>query len=244
MISRRNFLKIAGLSTVALGAGFTAGKLTGKSNSTYFAVHGFVPADENVINNLIMAFRSKIKSSSVAFVNSESGIGKVVRNLDLQATNKNFPNNGKITYTIKKINDNINSDIIVSDGNSSIYSLNDFNVSLASVRDNVRNKKAEYLFTAEYYEVDILSSLLGSRRKELVIENQNGIAEIISLSKNYKNIFVTGPQGKTGIKIEYGIAKVHTSTCRHELCKHLVAGGVGDIVACAPNKILIKVELV
>ena len=244
MISRRNFLKIAGLSTVALGAGFTAGKLTGKSNSTYFAVHGFVPADEKVINNLIVAFRSKIKSSSVAFINSESGIGKVVRNLDLQATNKNLPGNGKITYTIKKINDNLNSDIIVSDGNSSIYSLNDFNVSLVSVRDKVKDKKAEYLFTAEYYEVDILSSLLGGSRKELVIENQNGVADRIPLNKNYKNILVNGHQGKTGIKIENGIAKVHKSTCRHEICKHSIASGVGDIIACAPNKVLIKIEIV
>ena len=244
MISRRNFLKIAGLSTVALGAGFTAGKLSEKSKPTYFAVHGFIPADEKVIDNLVIAFRNKVKSSSIAFVNSESGVENVIRNLDIQATNKNLPNNGKITYTIKKINENINSDIIVSDGNNSIYSLNDVNVSLASVRDNVKNRKAEYLFTAEYYEVDLLKSLLGRSSKELVIENQNGIAERISLSKNYNNILVDGPQGKTGIRVENGIAKVHKSTCRHEICKHSIVSGVGDIIACAPNKVLIKIEIV
>ncbi len=32
MMSRRNFLKIAGLSSIALGAGFTAGKLVKSKN--------------------------------------------------------------------------------------------------------------------------------------------------------------------------------------------------------------------
>ena len=65
----------------------------------------------------------------------------------------------------------------------------------------------------------------------------------ISLENNYKNILIDGPQGKTGIKIENGVAQVHTSTCRHGICKHTVASGVGNIIACAPNKVLVKIEL-
>ena len=51
MISRRNFFKIAGLTSVALGAGYTTGKLTGNSKTVNYAVHGFIPADEQVIAN-------------------------------------------------------------------------------------------------------------------------------------------------------------------------------------------------
>ena len=63
MISRRNFLKIAGLTSVALGAGYTTGKLTGNSKSINYSVHGFIPADEQVIANLVSAFKNKIKSN-------------------------------------------------------------------------------------------------------------------------------------------------------------------------------------
>ena len=54
---------------------------------------------------------------------------------------------------------------------------------------------------------------------------------------------IDGPQGKTGLKIENGVAQVHSSTCRHGICKHTTASGVGNILACAPNKVLVKIEL-
>ena len=79
MISRRNFLKIAGLSTVAIGAGYTTGKLTGNSKSVYYALHGFIPADEQVINNLVSAFKNKIKSNSQPIVISDSKIGEIIK---------------------------------------------------------------------------------------------------------------------------------------------------------------------
>ncbi|MBK7630238.1 MAG: NusG domain II-containing protein [Ignavibacteriales bacterium] len=89
-----------------------------------------------------------------------------------------------------------------------------------------------------------MSSIFKSNRKEIVIENERGLVDRISLNKNYKNVFVDGPLGKTGFKIENGIAQVHTSTCRHGICKHTVASGVGNVIACAPNKVLVKVVLV
>ena len=62
--------------------------------------------------------------------------------------------------------------------------------------------------------------------------------------KIIRSILIDGPQGKTGLKIENGIVQVHTSSCRNGICKHSLASGVGNIIACAPNKLLVKVELV
>ena len=78
MISRRNFLKIAGLTSVALGAGFSTGKLVGNSKSVYYALHGFIPADEQVIGTLVTAFKNKVKSNSEAVVISDSKIGEII----------------------------------------------------------------------------------------------------------------------------------------------------------------------
>ncbi len=83
MISRRNFLKIAGLSTVAVGAGFTTGKLIGNKKSVYYAVHGFIPADERIISNLVFAFKNKVKSNSHPVVVADSKISKVINGFDL-----------------------------------------------------------------------------------------------------------------------------------------------------------------
>ncbi len=244
MISRRNFLKIAGLSTVAIGAGYTTGKLTGNSKSVYYALHGFIPADEQVINNLVSAFKNKIKSNSQPIVISDSKIGEIINRFDLEANQKEFSNSGRITYSIKRLDTQIDSDIIVSDANNSIYALDDFTSAFENIRKNIKNRKAQYFFTAEYNESDLISSIFKSNKKEIVIENENGLVDRISLDKNYKNILIDGPQGKTGLKIENGIAQVHSATCRHGICKHSIASGVGNIIACAPNKVLVKFERV
>ena len=243
MISRRNFLKIAGLTSVALGAGYTTGKLTGNSKFVNYTVHGFIPADEQVIANLVSAFKNKVKSNSEAVVIADAKIGEIINRLDLKSRKENFSNSGSITYRIKRLEKQIDSDIIVSDRNNSIYSLDDFTTRLINIRSDIKNRKAEFFFTAEYSETDFLSSIFKSNKKEVVIENEKGLVDRISLEKNYKNILINGPQGKTGLKIENGIAQVHSSTCRHGICRRTIASGVGNIIACAPNKVLVKIEL-
>lgn len=244
MISRRNFLKIAGLTSVALGAGYTTGKLTGNSKSINYSVHGFIPSDEQVIANLVSTFKNKIKSNTEAIVISDSKIGEIINRIDLKSRKEKFSNSGSITYRLRRLDKQIDSDIIVSDANNSVYSLDDFTSRLINIRSDIKNRKADYFFTAEYSETDFLSSIFKSNKKEVVIENEKGLVERISLDQNYKNIVIDGPQGKTGLKIENGFVKVHSSTCRHGICRHTIASGVGNIIACAPNKILVKIELV
>lgn len=244
MISRRNFLKIAGLTSVALGAGYTTGKLTGNSKTINYTVHGFIPFDEQVIANLVSSFKNKVKSNSEPVIISDSKIGEIINRFDLNSRKENFTNSGSITYRLKRLDKQIDSDIIVSDANNSVYSLDDLSSAFENIRTGLKNRKADFLFTAEYTETDFLSSIFKSGSKEVVIENEKGLVDRISLDKSYKNILIDGPQGKTGIKIENGIAQVHTSTCRHGICKHTIASSVGNIIACAPNKILVRIESV
>lgn len=241
MISRRNFLKIAGLSTVAVGAGFTTGRLTSNKKSVHFVVHGFIPNDEQVISQLVAAFKNKVRSSSKPVVFSDSKIGEVINRLDRNLRNDSFSNSGTITYQLKKIKEKLYSDIIVSDNNNPVYSLNDMTAGFSNIRANIKNKKAEFFFTAEYKEQDLLSSLFSPDKKEVVIENHKGIVEKIPAQKEYKNIVIDGLQGKTELKIKDGIAQVHTSSCRNGICKHTITTGAGSIIACAPNKVLIKI---
>jgi len=241
MISRRNFLKIAGLSTVAVGAGFTTGKYIGNKKSVYFAVHGFIPADEQIISQLVAGFKNKVRSNTDPVVIADAKIGEVITRFDSQLRNKAFSKNGNITYRLKRLDKQIDSDIIISDTENPVYSLNDLNYGFSNIRADIKNKKANYIFSAEYNERDFLSSILNSNKKEVIIENEKGLVERISLDKNYKNILVDGPQGKTALKIENGTARIHTSTCRHGICEHTFANNAGNIIACAPNRVLIKI---
>jgi len=180
MISRRNFLKIAGLSTVAVGAGFTTGKLIGNKKSAYFAVHGFIPADEQIINQLVAGFKNKVRSNADPVVIADTKIGEVITRFDSRLRNKAFSNRGNISYRLKRLDNQIDSDIIISDTENPVYSLNDLNYGFSNIRTNLKNKKAKYLFSAEYYERDFLSSILNLNKKEVIIENERGLVDRIS----------------------------------------------------------------
>lgn len=241
MITRRNFLKLAGLSTLAVGSGYITGKLTQSAKPVYYSIHGFIPEDETVLRNIIAAFKQKVKSSSEAVVFSDSKFGEVLTRLNREINNSNYFDKGKITYKLKRLGKSIDSDIIISDKDNSIYSLDDFNYALVNIRSDLKGRKAKYSLSAQYHETDFFSSLLNGDKKEVVIENENGIVEKISLSKNYNSIWVDGAVGKVGLEINRGIVKVHTSSCKNKICKHTVAQNTGDIIACAPNKVLMKI---
>lgn len=241
MLSRRNFLKLAGLGSIALTAGYSAGKIVQNSKSEYFIVHGFLPADENIILNLISSFSSKVKSNSQPIIIADTKISEVVYRLHNQTIKNSFNKSGKVIYRIKKLNNNADADIIVGDGISSVYSPDDFNFSFFNLRSQLKNKKADLLFTAEFKNENIFSSILNMNKKEFVIENEKGMVERISIDKNYKNISVNGVYGKTVLSIENGIARVNSSPCKNGICKHTYASETGSIIACAPNKILLKV---
>ncbi len=99
------------------------------------------------------------------------------------------------------------------------------------------------LMSATYKQSNILSSLFSSIQKQIIVENENGTFDIIPINSSYKNIKIDGPQGKTEIEINNGLVKVTKSTCRHKLCeKSQYASNVGDVIACAPNKVLIRIE--
>lgn len=241
MISRRNFLKIAGLGSIAIAAGYTTGRIAVSSKAVHFVVHGFIPADETVIENLVSSFRKKIGSNAEPVLLADRKIGEIILRYHNNSPSNQFKNNGKIIYRLNRLNKPVDSDIIVSDSANSIYSVDDLNFSFSEIRRNIKNRKADYLFTAEFKDEDLITSIFKTNSKQIVIENEKGLIDKISLNKNYKNILVDGPLGKTGLMVENGFAKVHTSTCRHEICKHSIAGNVGDIIACAPNKVLVKV---
>ncbi len=245
MISRRSFLKSMGVAAAALGTGFGTGKILSGKNTKSFSVHGFLPADEKIISEAVYAFVKKTGSVSNPVIIAENKIKEIVQKAYSSVdVNNSFYGSGNVTFRLIKMNRPVQGDILLSDSNISVYNPGeDFNGTFIYLRSKLQNTNAEYFFTAEYTERDLISSLLHGNNKVAVIENENGLVDKVSLTENYKNINVNGPQGKTSLKFENGLVNVHTAACRHELCKQNgFASHVGDVIACAPNKVLIKIE--
>lgn len=247
MLSRRSFLKISGLAAAALGAGYGAGKITEPGELENFSVHGFLPGDEKIITGVTKLFGKKCSSNPVPSIYADKQwTGIVSKAYNLSAVKNNIPNSSKVTFRMLKITDKVDADIMLSDGRNFIYDpANDYNEAFKKLRKLIQNMKAEYIFSAEYSESGLFSSLLKSNKPAVIIENAKGIADRISLDKNYKNIEIGGPLGKAVICIENGLVRVNTAPCRHQLCKNTgFASKPGDVIACAPNKILIRIEMI
>ncbi len=244
MMTRKKFIKLSSISALAIGSGFTAGKLLGKPENQHYSVYCFLPSDEKLITEVIRVFAATVKSNSTPIINADDDYKFLLQKLVMKHKQTSFSNSGSVSFSVKQLKKRVNSDIIISDSNKSIYSLkNDFTDELMTIRSLLYGTEAKIFFAATYRQSNILSSLFSSDQKVIVIENENGVFDKILLNSTYKSIIVNGLQGETEIEINNGVVKVTKSTCRHKLCeKSQYAANVGDVIACAPNKVLIRIE--
>ncbi len=244
MMTRKKFIKLSSISALAIGSGFTAGKLLGKPENQHYSVYCFLPPSEKLISEVVRVFTATVKSNSIPIINADDDYKYLLQKLVRKHKRTSFSNSGSVSYSVKPLNKYVNSDIIVSDNNKSIYSpKNDFTDELMIIRSMLYGTEAKIFFAAVYKQSNIFSSLFSSNQKEIVIENNKGVFDKIPLSSTYKSVKVDGPQGETEIEINDGLVKVTKSTCRHKYCeKSRYAANVGDVIACAPNKVLIRIE--
>ncbi len=244
MMTRKKFIKLSGIAAIAAGSGYTVGKLIDNPKNKHYSVYCFLPSDEKIITEVVRAFTITVKCNSTPIINADDDYKYMLQNLVRKHNETSFSNSGSVSYSVKLLSKHVNSDLIVSDNSKSIYSLkNDFTDELMRIRLLLYGTEAKIFFAAVYKQSNILSSLFSSNQKEIVIENNNGTFDKIPLNSTYKNIIVDGPQGKTEIEINNSLVKVTKSTCRHKLCeKSQYATNIGDVIACAPNKVLIRIE--
>jgi hypothetical protein len=244
MMTRKKFLKLSGIATIAAGSGYTAGKLISKAENMHYSVYCFLPSDEKLFTEVVRVFAATVKSNSTPIIIADADYKFMLQKLVRKHKQTSYSNTGSVSYSVKPLNKHVNSDIIVSDTNKSIYSLkNDFTDELMTIRSMLYGTEAKLFFAAVYKQSNILSSLFSSNQMEIVIENKNGVYDKIPLNSTYKNVKVGGPQGETEIEINNGLVKVTKSTCRNKLCERSrYAANVGDVIACAPNKVLIRIE--
>jgi hypothetical protein len=241
MISRRSFLHVSGLAAAALSTGYGTGTLINFGKEELFTVYGFIPADESVVKSLVLSFQRKVNSGTPVILAEERW-----RKIISQALPHASSSGSTTTISIAKLNGHVSSDILISDNTKRILNPEtDFDRMFTEIRSKIKNQNAEYIFTAEYRVKDILSRVFNTKEKVVVIENEKGIAERITLNNSYKNIVVNGAHGATGIAIINGLVHIHTASCKHQICR--LSGFIaepGNLIACAPNKVLIRIETV
>jgi hypothetical protein len=246
MISRRSFLKLSGLTVAAIGAGAGAGSLFNGASARRFAMHGFVPDSDLLTADVLRAFLAELPEDARSLspvIHADTRWTGVIRSAFRGATHSSGPlsGGGRIIVRMEPLTGHVPGDVLVLDDRKSIYAPErDFNSNLSRLRGNLHGSEARWQLSAEYSEAAPLAGLL-SGGHVLVIENERGVMDRISMDRN-RTLTVRGPQGATGVTVSEHGAHVHSSTCRHALCRRGSASRPGDVIACAPNRVLLRVE--
>lgn len=243
MISRRSFLKIAGLTAVAAGTGAGAAQLLPRSSAQRFALHGFIPDDDRMIAATLRAFVAELPKDArglAPVVHAPANYASVVRGAMGTASS---PLSGKrLVVRVSRLGHSVPADVLLHDDNKRVYDPSrDFNGALVSLRASLRNAPAGLMLSAEYVDEAPLAALFAGERV-LVVENERGVVDKIAM-RHTRTLSVDGPQGRTGITVSSHSAHVHSASCRHELCRRQGAVAMpGEVIACAPNRVLLRVE--
>lgn len=249
MVSRRSFLKLTGLAAVAAGAGFGTGRMIGSGSADSgrrFAMHGFVPDDERSVMEFLHFFSSEVPGGGAPpVISADARWHRVIAAALRPGTRSAGPGSGRgrITVRLTGLGAPVRGDVLVSDDRRRIYDpAGDFSQGLQHLRESLSATDARCMLSVEYVEEAPLASLFTSSRV-LVVENDRGVVDRIALDGPTRRVDVAGRLGRTGVTIRPDGAHVHQASCRHGLCRSAgVAARPGDVIACAPNGLILRVE--
>jgi hypothetical protein len=77
----------------------------------------------------------------------------------------------------------------------------------------------------------------------LVVETENGVQDRIALDSVRRDLALAGPAGLTRVQADENGVRVTGASCRHATCR--LQGAIarpGELIACAPNRLVLRVE--
>lgn len=247
MISRREFLKTVMIGMAGLAAGAGAGRLWHPQAGKNLTVHAFLPDDLRVLSEAVAAFYEAAGVDIIPEIIARPPWHNLLAEAYRRAAGGLPPYAlGKISLRLSALESggSFGADLLAGDNLQAIYNPESgFPTSLAGLRTDLRGRQADLLFSAVYSRGGVQDFAAGNKEAMVLIRSEVGLVERFRLGRSYRQIPVSGPQGKTVISIQDGLVWVSQASCRHQLCR--VGGAAsrpGDVIACAPNKVLIEVE--
>jgi hypothetical protein len=246
-MSRRSFLKLSALAALTVGAGYTAGKMAPKAAAASAqgraaALHAFLPGDPNLVSEVVRVFTARVGSAARLAVSADPQWTGVISAAVRQPGS--LLSGGTLAFRMVALAETLPADILLGDNQQAVYAPeSDYDPALRSLQAQVRGGQARYLFSAEFKEEGLLAGLWKPQDKVAVIRSGSSIVDRIPLDSRYNGIVVDGPQGKTVLSVADGLVRVESAACRNQLCLHSgPAAQVGDVIACAPNRLVVQVE--
>lgn len=241
MQSRRDFFKTALLG----GAAFVAGHKLGGGFESLAApqttLHGFVPADEQAVRDVLSAFLTLEEGALPAPVLDVPGRWRptVAGALREAAPRYRRGENRLFEVQVAALESPLPADLLVQQDLRVLDPAGGIGTRLVALRESLRGRDAAVAVTCRLADRPRPTA----DRRVLVIESGGVVQDRITLDGTNRRLEVDGPLGRTGIVTGAHGAHVAGASCRHETCRrqgHIAQPG--QLIACAPNRLVLRVE--
>jgi hypothetical protein len=241
MIDRRSFLKTALLGGAAFGAGYELGGALDAPVGGRVVLHGFVPGDETAIRGVLDAFLALETGRLPAPQVDAPAAWRRTAAASLQQAADRYVRGGARQFSIQltRLDERLPADLMLQQEGRVLDPASAFGRRLHELRERLQGRRAEVAVSCR---LEPRPDALGAGRV-LVVETERGEQDRIALDGATHRLELAGPAGKTGIVIDPQGARVVAASCRHATCRlQGAAARPGELIACAPNRLVLRVE--
>jgi hypothetical protein len=242
MLNRRAFLQSALLGGAAFGFGLKLG-LGGhrQDGGSRLVLHGFLPADGDVVGEAVRAFLAAAPGRLPAPVLDVMPRLRGDVAAALRGRAGDFVRNDErvLSLQVTDLCAATGADVLVQDGGRILDPAGEFGRELLALRTALQGRTAAVALTAR---LETRGEPTGQGRV-LVVEDERGLQERIALAGAPRSLELGGPAGRTLVEFGQDGVRVRRASCRHATCRlQGAATRAGELIACAPNRLLLRVE--
>jgi hypothetical protein len=243
MFDRRSFLKTAILGGAAFGAGLKLGDGLGLGGASgrRVVLHGFLPADEGLVQDALAAFLALDDGRLPAPALDAAPAWRLAAAGALRQGADRYVRDGRRMFTVQisPLGEKLPADLLLQQGGAVLDPRGGFGGRLLALRERVQGREAQVQVSCR---LEDRPGRLG-RGRVLVIETERGVQEQVALDERSRRLELSGPAGRTTVQIDERGARVTAASCRHATCRRQGAiARPGELIACAPNRLVLRVE--
>lgn len=242
MLNRRAFLQSALLGGAAFGLGLKLG-LGGhrQDGGSRMVLHGFLPADGDLVGQAVRAFLEAAPGRLPAPVLDVTPRlrGDVATALRERAADFVRGDGRVLSLQVSDLTVAAGADVLLQDDGRILDPAVGFGRGLLELRTALKDRTATVALTAR---LENRGEPTG-RGRVLVVEDERGLQERIALAGAMRSLELGGPAGRTRVEFGEDGVRVSRASCRHRTCQlQGAATRAGELIACAPNRLLLRVE--
>jgi len=241
MLNRRDFLKTAVIGTAAFGAGLKLDEVGRKTGGPRVVLHGFVPADETAIRDVLGAFLALAGERLPAPAVDAPAAWRPAVAGALRAGADRYERGGDRVFSVQlgALDQPLPADVLLQQGSLVLDPARGFDRGLLGLRERLRGREARIAVSCR---LEPRPGALALDRV-LVGETERGGQARLALHGARRRLDLAGPTGRLTVAVDDGGVRVVESSCRHATCRRQGAiARPGELIACAPNRVVLRIE--